>query len=173
MTAALRAEEPSAKYLSQAAEALARRFELLATAPAGVGRLRTLILTLAVRGKLLPQVFSDEPASGLVAQARSEMDTLAADGLVRAERVSKDVEARDCPYEIPTKWAWVRLATVLPFRIGKTPPTKDLRFWSKNGTRWVSIADMTHRGRVSETQRRVSALADDLFGYPLVPAVRW
>ena len=44
------------------------------------------------------------------------MDTLAADGLVRAERVSKDVEARNCPYKIPSKWAWVRLATVLPFR---------------------------------------------------------
>ena len=44
---------------------------LLATAPSGVARLRELILTLAVQGKLLPQDPADEPASELLKKVRA------------------------------------------------------------------------------------------------------
>ena len=47
---------------------------LLATAPSGVARLRELILTLAVQGKLLPQDPEDEPARELLKKIRAEKD---------------------------------------------------------------------------------------------------
>lgn len=46
-------------------------FDLLATAPGGVARLRELILTLAVQGKLVPQEAGDEPAGVLLQRIRS------------------------------------------------------------------------------------------------------
>ena len=66
MTAVLRAEEPSARYLAQFEPTLVRWFELLATAPGGIARLRGLLVTLAVRGLLVRQTPSDEPALELV-----------------------------------------------------------------------------------------------------------
>ena len=66
MTAVLRVEEASGKYLVQVEPALVRGFELLATAPGGIARLRGLLITLAVRGLLVRQTLSDEPALELV-----------------------------------------------------------------------------------------------------------
>ena len=45
---------------------LLSNLDILATAPGGVARLRELILTLAVQGKLVPQDASDEAASVLL-----------------------------------------------------------------------------------------------------------
>ena len=55
MSALPRVAEPTARYLAQAQPPLLAHFDLLATAPDGVARLRELILSLAVRGKLVPQ----------------------------------------------------------------------------------------------------------------------
>ena len=65
MTVVLEAQEPSARYVVQRESALIRGFELLTTAPGGVTELRSFIRSLAVRGLLVPQDTSDEPASSL------------------------------------------------------------------------------------------------------------
>jgi type I restriction enzyme S subunit len=46
-------------------DTLLQHFDAVADAPNGVQKLRELILQLAVRGKLVPQESSDEPASVL------------------------------------------------------------------------------------------------------------
>jgi type I restriction enzyme S subunit len=167
-----RVAERSAAYALQTAvePAFDASFDLLATAPQGVAKLREFILSLAVRGKLVPQVATDEPAEKLLRSVRKAMQASIDQGQIRRERTSLPINIDDIPYAVPESWAWVRLATVLPFQIGRTPPSKDSRYWNDSGTRWVSISDMPHRGRVSETQRHVSELAKSLFGYEPLPA---
>ncbi len=65
---------------------LLSNLNLLATAPGGVARLRELILTLAVQGKLLPQDPSDEPASKLLKKIGAEKDRLIAAKTLKREK---------------------------------------------------------------------------------------
>ena len=66
MSAVVEAREPSAKYITHVEPTLVRAFGLLATAPNGLARLRELIHTLAVQGKLTRQDPNDEPAAALL-----------------------------------------------------------------------------------------------------------
>ena len=65
---------------------LLSNLELLATAPGGVAKLRELILTLAVQGKLVPQDPGDEPASVLLQKIRAEKDRLIAEGTIKKDK---------------------------------------------------------------------------------------
>ena len=47
-------------------------FDAIAEAPGGIPKLRSLILDLAVRGKLVPQNPEDEPASVLIEKIKTE-----------------------------------------------------------------------------------------------------
>lgn len=58
----LRLAEPSAKYLVQREAPPVRVFDLLATAPGGITRLRALIVSLALSGRLTSQRAPPSPA---------------------------------------------------------------------------------------------------------------
>ncbi len=68
-------------------------------------------------------------------------------------------------WTVPPSWAWVRLRDIADFSIGRTPPTRDPRFWADaSGLAWAVISDMTHYGMLLETKRRVSEAArSDVF----------
>ncbi len=113
MSAELKAAEPAARYLKAQLPTLVERFDLLATAPGGVARLRELILTLAVRGKLVAQDAGDEPASVLLASAKAAKH--GPDGRVTVKQGNKSVDAapdEELPFEVPQGWAWTRFGDV-------------------------------------------------------------
>lgn len=169
MSAVMEASETSAKYLNTLRPPLVQHFELMATAPGGVAKLRELILTLAVQGKLVPQDPKDEPASELLKKIRVEKDRLIAEGKIKRDKPLLPIEEEGQPFTLPRGWKWVRLGTLLPFRIGKTPPSKDPQYWSDEGYAWVSISDMTHFGEVFDTDRKITAKGASVFGYEPLP----
>lgn len=88
---------------------LLSNLDLLATAPGGVARLRELILTLAVQGKLVPQDLADEPASAL-------LQRVANGKVARSPKVGKaddESDASAAPYKLPMSWAWAQLGHVV------------------------------------------------------------
>lgn len=87
--------------------------ELLATAPGGVAKLRELILTLAVQGKLVPQDPADEPASVLLQKIRAEKDRLIAEGKIKRDKPLAEIAEEEKPFGLPQGWEWVRLGAVV------------------------------------------------------------
>ena len=91
---------------------LLSNMELIATAPGGVAKLRELILTLAVQGKLVPQDPADEPASVLLQKIRAEKDRLIAEGKIKRDKPLAEIAEEEKPFELPAGWEWVRLGDI-------------------------------------------------------------
>jgi type I restriction enzyme S subunit len=80
------------------AERLLAHYERIADAPDAIARLRRFVLDLAVRGKLVPQDPSDEPASELL------------------KRIAKEkIDQAD----LPNGWRRARIGAILDFQYGK------------------------------------------------------
>ena len=77
------------------------------------------------------------------------------------------------PFAIPLHWEWFQLGQIADFSIGKTPPTKDAKYWAQPGddgaTHFISISDMPRRGLVETTDRAISVagVTDDLRREPI------
>ena len=58
---------------------------------------------------------------------------------------------------LPESWKLMKFGDLVEFSMGKTPPTKDAKFWAgADSTMWVSIGDMVDGGEVRKSQRSVS-----------------
>ena len=91
---------------------LLSNLDLLATASGGVARLRELILTLAVQGKLVPQDPADEPAGELLTKIRAEKDRLIAEGKIKRDKPLAAIAEEEKPFALPVGWEWVRLGAL-------------------------------------------------------------
>ena len=101
---------------------LLSNLNLLATAPGGAARLRELILTLAVQGKLVAQDAGDEPASELLKQIRAEKDRLIAGGKIKKDKPLAAISEEETPFELPVGWEWVRFGDASINRDGERIP---------------------------------------------------
>ncbi|HFQ5058632.1 TPA: restriction endonuclease subunit S [Vibrio vulnificus] len=78
----------------------------------GIKKLRELILELAVRGKLVPQDPSDEPASVLLERIVAEKAQLVKDGKLKKQKPLPKVEDDEYLFELPKGWGWTRLGNI-------------------------------------------------------------
>lgn len=75
----------------------------------GIKKLRELILELAVRGKLVPQDPSDEPASVLLERIAAEKAQLIKDEKIKKQKPLPELTEQEMPFDIPTGWSYIRL----------------------------------------------------------------
>lgn len=122
MSAVLAAKEPRAEYLAAAQPQLIRHFELLGRSKGDISRLRELILMLAVQGKLVPQLPSDEPAGMLLRRIERAKEQLVAAGAIKRPKPQAHIPEDGLPFPAPIGWQWVRLSTLLQkIGAGSTP----------------------------------------------------
>jgi type I restriction enzyme, S subunit len=71
-----------------------------------VKQLRQIILSLAVRGKLVPQDAADEPASELLKRIAKEKARLS------LKNLSLPLKPDEAPFELPNGWSWSRIGEI-------------------------------------------------------------
>ncbi len=116
--------------------------------PDGIEKLRQAVLTLAVSGKIVPQLKGEKVAEDIPIST------------------SKVVEM---PFELPSSWRWVGFADVFDIHGGTQPPKKDFIYEPKQGyVQLLQIRDFGERGVPTyvkvESVRRFCQPEDILIG---------
>ena len=94
----------------------------LTTRPDQIKQLRQTILNLAVRGKLVPQDPTDEPASELLKRIAKEKARLVKAGQIRKRDELPEIGKSEYPFSVPPTWSWCRLGSLGWTQTGTTPP---------------------------------------------------
>ena len=101
-------------------ELLEQHFDTAFAAPDGIKKLRELILTLAMQGKLVPQDPNDPPASQLLKEIEAEKSRLWRDGKIKAPNPLPEITQEEKAYVLPQGWKWVRFGNIAQHNSGKT-----------------------------------------------------
>ena len=107
-------------------ELLERHFDTAFDAPDGIKKLRELILTLAMQGKLVPQDPKDQPASQLLQEIEAEKKRLVKQGKIKEPKTLAPVKPEEMPYALPKGWDWVRLGTIADYNGRDNADPKDI-----------------------------------------------
>jgi type I restriction enzyme, S subunit len=153
------------KHKSSAGRGSNKKIELY-----GIKKLRELILELAVRGLLVPQDPSDEPASELLKKIAAEKTKLIKAGQLKKQKPLPPISDEKKPFALPKGWEWSRLGDTGIGATGKTPNTKEPSYFDGD-IPFIGPGQITLDGKLlvsdkylSETGLKNSeeALADDL-----------
>ncbi|TYQ24030.1 restriction endonuclease subunit S [Pseudanabaena sp. UWO311] len=98
---------------------LEKYFDVAFAAPDGVKKLRELILSLAMQGKLVPQDPSDQSARELLKEIEAEKSRLVKDGKIKPSKPLPEIKLDEVPYDLPKSWEWVRLGEIANYN-GRT-----------------------------------------------------
>lgn len=129
---------------------LLANMNVIAQAPGGVARLRELILTLAVQGKLVPQDPSEEPASELLKKIRVEKDRLIAEGKIKKDKPLAEITQEEKPFELPVGWEWVRLKDLLQKIGAGSTPLGGKEVYVEKGVKFLRSQNVWNTGLVLE-----------------------
>jgi type I restriction enzyme S subunit len=94
---------------------LDKYFETAFSAPDGVKKLRELILSLAMQGKLVPQDPNDQPASELLKEIEVEKERLIKEGKIKKSKPLPEITSDEIPYDLPKSWEWVKLGQITEY----------------------------------------------------------
>lgn len=119
--------------------------------------LRQTILNLAVRGKLVDQDPSDEPAAELLTRISNEIASKRKEMGLRPNGVFPPVDVDDAPFELPQGWAWARFPEVGVFARGKSKhrPRNDPTLYIDGTVPFVQTGDVARSGGVVATHSSV------------------
>ncbi|PWF65461.1 restriction endonuclease subunit S [Shewanella sp. BC20] len=108
----------------------------------GIKKLRELILELAVRGKLVPQDPSDEPAFVLLERIAAEKALLVKEKKIKKSKALPEIGEEEKLFELPDGWEWARLNDLGDWGAGATPTRSNSDFYGGN-IPWFKSGELT------------------------------
>ena len=81
--------------------------------------LKSKVLDLAMRGKLVEQDPHDEPASVLLEKIKAEKEQLVKEGKIKKSKPLPPIVDDEKPFDIPDSWEWVRLGDIIELVSGR------------------------------------------------------
>lgn len=122
-------------------------FPALTTRPDQIKPLRQTILNLAVRGKLVEQDPTDEPASELLKRIAMHLEDQK-NGRGRRAKPLPDIDPADAPFELPEGWTWARFPELGEFGRGKSKhrPRNDPALYTGGTHLMIQTGDVARSG---------------------------
>tara|TARA_Y100001960_G_scaffold319131_1_gene390026 strand:+ start:647 stop:1480 length:834 start_codon:yes stop_codon:yes gene_type:complete len=134
-----------------------QHFDTAFASPDGIEKLRELILTLAMQGKLVDQDPNDSPASELLKEIEAEKQRLIADKKIRNQKPLPPIKPEEIKHELPSGWEWVRLGDIGNWKSGSTPSRSNPSYYG-GGIPWVKSGEVK-QGRIRETEETITQVA--------------
>jgi type I restriction enzyme S subunit len=111
--------------------------------PEQLAAVRQAILDLAVRGRLVPQNPTDEPAADLFKRIQTKKAQLSKDGVLKKDKTAWEGLPKEPPYELPANWIWTHLQDVFEISRGGSPrPAGDPRYFG-GPIPWITVGEIT------------------------------
>ncbi|WP_289758666.1 restriction endonuclease subunit S [Lactobacillus taiwanensis] len=119
--------------------------------------LKSKILDLAMRGKLVEQDPHDEPASVLLEKIKAEKEQLIKEKKIKKSKPLPPITDAEKPFEIPDSWEWGRLGDILLETIGGGTPSKKIENYWNGDIPWISVKDIhSNTMRIKKTQDTIT-----------------
>ncbi|HVE71020.1 MAG TPA: restriction endonuclease subunit S [Thermoanaerobaculia bacterium] len=138
-------------------EEFLQKFEVFADIPGAVAKMRELILRLAVRGKLVDQVSTDEPGEQLRKRLQSIKSRLIGAGRIRPQ-LTKPVGDKEALFNVPASWVWMRLGEIGDWGSGSTPRRGEPDLYGP-GVTWLKSGELNDNQSLSGSEETVTDLA--------------
>jgi type I restriction enzyme, S subunit len=141
---------------------LDKHFDAAFAAPDGIKKLRELILTLAMQGKLVPQDPNDEPASELLKSIKVAKNKLVEEGKFKSLDSEPSNKIENAAFQVPSCWVWCYLDDIAAIARGGSPrPIQSYLTDDPNGLNWIKIGD-SERGTIYINNTREKILPEGL-----------
>lgn len=131
----------------------------LTTRPNQIKQLRQTILNLAIRGKLVPQDPSDEPASELLKRIAKERTDLVRRKEIRREDALAPIQPGEMPFEVVPSWTWARIGDVVLFTQYGTSQKSNP---SDHGIPVLTMGNIQDGLVVSNNEKRIPDTSEEL-----------
>lgn len=140
---------------------LEKHFDIALETTDGIKKLRELILTLGMQGKLVPQN-AKEPAAQILlkeieAERNCEISKVQSKSLIEECKLVTSLPASEQPFPIPNTWVWVKIGVITDIERGGSPRPIDFYLTdSLDGINWIKISDTEKGGKyITSTKEKI------------------